>query len=62
MKTGNLSAEFEGEVPASSLTNGGSYRFFYVGQNSNGIGDRTVDASRVVSTSTLLSRQVNSKT
>ena len=46
MKTGNLSAEFEGEVPASSLTNGGSYRFFYVGQNSNGIGDRTVDASK----------------
>ena len=46
MKTGNLSAEFEGQVPAGSLTNGGSYRFFYVGKNSDGNGDRTVDASK----------------
>ena len=46
MKRGGLSAEFEGQVPASSLTNGGSYRFFYVGQNSDGTGDRTVDASK----------------
>lgn len=46
MKTGNLSAEFEGQVPAGSLTNGGSYRFFYVGKNSDGNGDRTIDASK----------------
>ena len=46
MKRDGLSAEFEGQVPASSLTNGGSYRFFYVGQNSDGTGDRTVDASK----------------
>ena len=46
MKRGGLSAEFEGQVPASSLTNGGSYRFFYVGQNSDGNGDRTIDASK----------------
>ena len=46
MKRDGLSAEFEGQVPASSLTNGGSYRFFYVGQNSDGNGDRTIDASK----------------
>ena len=46
MKRDGLSAEFEGQVPASSLTNGGSYRFFYVGRNSDGTGDRTVDASK----------------
>ena len=46
MKPGNLSAEFEGQVPAGSLTNGGSYRFFYVGKNSDGNGDRTIDASK----------------
>ena len=46
MKRDGLSAEFEGQVPASSLTNGGSYRFFYVGKNSDGTGDRTVDASK----------------
>ena len=46
MKTGNLSAEFEGQVPAGSLTNGGTYRFFYVGKNSDGNGDRTIDASK----------------
>ena len=43
---GGFSAEFEGEVPENSLTNGGSYRFFYVGKNSDGNGDRTVDASK----------------
>ena len=46
MKRGGLSGEFEGQVPAGSLTNGGSYRFFYVGKNSDGNGDRTVDASK----------------
>ena len=46
MKRGGLSGEFEGQVPAGSLTNGGKYRFFYVGKNSDGNGDRTVDASK----------------
>ena len=46
MKRGGLSGEFEGQVPAGSLTNGGSYRFFYVGKNSDGNGDRTIDASK----------------
>ena len=46
LNRGGLSAEFEGEVPENSLNNGSSYRFFYVGQNSNGIGDRTIDASK----------------
>ena len=31
-KRGGLSGEFEGQVPASSVTNGGKYRFFYVGK------------------------------
>ena len=44
-KHGGLSGEFEGKVPASSVTNGGSYRFFYVGKTSDGRSDRTVDAS-----------------
>ena len=43
---GGLSGEFQGQVPENSLTNGGSYRFFYVGKNSDGKGDRTVDASK----------------
>ena len=46
MKRGGLSGEFEGQVPAGSLTNGGTYRFFYVGKNSDGNGDRTIDASK----------------
>ena len=43
---GGLSAEFEGEVPENSLTNGSSYRFFYVGKTSDGNADRTIDASK----------------
>ena len=45
MNRGGLSGEFEGQVPASSVTNGGKYRFFYVGKNADGRTDRTVDAS-----------------
>ena len=45
-KRGGLSGEFEGQVPASSVTNGGSYRFFYVGKTTDGSADRTVDASK----------------
>ena len=43
---GGFSAEFEGQVPASSVTNGSNYRFFYVGKTTDGNGDRTVDASK----------------
>lgn len=45
MKRGGLGADFEGQVPASSVTNGSTYRFFYVGKTSDGRSDRTVDAS-----------------
>lgn len=45
MKRGGLGADFEGQVPASSVTNGGKYRFFYVGKTADGSADRTVDAS-----------------
>lgn len=45
MKPGNLSAEFEGQVPASNVTNGSTYRFFYVGKTTDGSADRTVAAS-----------------
>ena len=45
MKRGGLGADFEGQVPASNVTNGGTYRFFYVGKNADGRTDRTVDAS-----------------
>ena len=44
-KRDGLSGEFEGQVPASSVTNGSTYRFFYVGKTSDGRSDRTVDAS-----------------
>ena len=44
-KRGGLSGEFEGQVPAGSVTNGSTYRFFYVGKTSDGRSDRTVDAS-----------------
>ena len=46
MNRGGLSGEFEGQVPASSVTNGGNYRFFYVGKSTDGNADRTVDASK----------------
>ena len=46
MKRGGLSGEFEGQVPANSVTNGGTYRFFYVGKSTDGSADRTVDASK----------------
>ena len=47
MKRGGLSAEFEGQVPASSVTNGGKYRFFYVGKTADGSADRTIEASDI---------------
>lgn len=47
MKRGGLGADFEGQVPASSVTNGGKYRFFYVGKTANGSADRTIEASDI---------------
>ena len=41
-KNNGLSGEFEGEVPASGLTTGTKYRFFYVGKTADGSADRTI--------------------
>ena len=47
MKRGGLGAEFEGQVPANSVTNGGKYRFFYVGKTADGSADRTIETSDI---------------
>lgn len=44
-KRGGLSGEFEGQVPASRITNTSTYRFFYVGKTTDGSADRTISAS-----------------
>ena len=44
-KRDGLSGEFEGEVPASLITNTSTYRFFYVGKTTDGSADRTISAS-----------------
>ena len=44
-KPDGLSAEFEGEVPASSITENSTYRFFYIGKTADGSADRTISAS-----------------
>ena len=44
-KRDGLSAEFEGEVPASSITENSTYRFFYIGKTADGSADRTISAS-----------------
>ena len=44
-KRDGLSGEFEGEVPASLITNTSTYRFFYVGRTTDGSADRTISAS-----------------
>ena len=41
-KNNGLSGEFEGEVPASGLTTGTKYRFFYVGKTADGSADRAI--------------------
>ena len=41
-KNNGLSGEFEGEVPASGLTTGTKYRFFYVGKTADGSADRKI--------------------
>lgn len=44
-KRDGLSGEFEGEVPASRITENSTYRFFYVGKTTDGSDDRTISAS-----------------
>lgn len=44
-KRDGLSGEFEGQVPASSITENSTYRFFYVGKTTDGSTDRTISAS-----------------
>ena len=44
-KRDGLSGEFEGEVPASLITNTSTYRFFYIGKTTDGSADRTISAS-----------------
>ena len=44
-KRGGLSGEFEGEVPASRITENSTYSFFYVGKTTDGSDDRTISAS-----------------
>ena len=43
-KRDGLSGEFEGEVPASLITNTSTYRFFYIGKTTDGSADRTISA------------------
>ena len=40
-KRDGLSGEFEGQVPASRITENSTYRFFYVGKTTDGSADRT---------------------
>lgn len=44
-KRDGLSGEFEGQVPASLITNTSTYRFFYIGKTADGSADRTISAS-----------------
>lgn len=41
-KNNDRSGEFEGEVPASGLTTGTKYRFFYIGKTADGSADRAI--------------------
>lgn len=44
-KRDGLSGEFEGQVPASLITENSTYSFFYVGKTTDGSDDRTISAS-----------------
>ena len=44
-KRDGLSGEFEGQVPASRITENSTYRFFYIGKTTDGSADRTISAS-----------------
>ena len=41
-KNNDRSGEFEGEVPASGLTTGTKYRFFYIGKTADGSANRAI--------------------
>lgn len=43
-KRGGFSAEFEGQVPASRITENSTYSFFYIGKTTDGSADRTISA------------------
>jgi hypothetical protein len=43
-KRDGLSGEFEGQVPASRITENSTYRFFYIGKTTDGSADRTISA------------------
>ena len=47
VKSDGLSAEFEGQIPASSITENSTYRFFYIGKTTDGSADRTISASEL---------------
>lgn len=46
-KRDGLSGEFEGQVPASSITENSTYRFFYIGKTTDGSADRTISADEL---------------
>lgn len=46
-KRDGLSGEFEGQVPASRITENSTYRFFYIGKTTDGSADRTISASEL---------------
>lgn len=46
-KRDGLSGEFEGQVPASRITENSTYRFFYIGKTADGSADRTISASEI---------------
>ena len=46
-KRDGLSGEFEGQVPASRITENSTYRFFYIGRTADGSADRTISASEI---------------
>ena len=46
-KRDGLSGEFEGQVPASLITENSTYRFFYIGKTTDGSADRTISADEL---------------
>ena len=46
-KRDGISGEFEGQVPASRITENSTYRFFYIGRTADGSADRTISASEI---------------
>ena len=42
---GSTRGEFSGSIPVSEITDGNSYRFFYIGKNTTGNADRSISES-----------------